>query len=205
MSRYRPRSFDGFVVHKELGGKLKQLANEGDIPHTLFYGAPGSGKKTITMAFLRELFGSGAERLRAENKAWKVQQGDRNINIEVKVLSSNCHVEVNASDAGVRDRHVVGEMVKDIARNRPMDCHGKSFKGITSSAACSGDFLLLPFRLDADVERNPVSPTPVLVLNEVDKLSKEAQHALRRTMERYSASCRILLVCNSFSKVTPPS
>ena len=42
----------------------------------------------------------------------------------------------------------------------------------------------------------------MLVLNETDRLSAQAQHSLRRTMEKYSASCRLVLCCNNVSKVS---
>ena len=41
----------------------------------------------------------------------------------------------------------------------------------------------------------------MLILDEVDRMSKDAQHSLRRTMEKYTAACRIVLCCNNVSKV----
>ncbi|CAD5332861.1 unnamed protein product [Arabidopsis thaliana] len=138
VDKYRPKSLDKVIVHEDIAQKLKKLVSEQDCPHLLFYGPSGSGKKTLIMALLKQIYGASAEKVKVENRAWKVDAGSRTIDLELTTLSSTNHVEL----------------------------------------------------------------TPMLVLNEVDKLSREAQHSLRRTMEKYSSSCRLILCCNSSSKVT---
>jgi replication factor C subunit 3/5 len=44
----------------------------------------------------------------------------------------------------------------------------------------------------------------VVVIDEAGSLSATAQAALRRTMERYMKTCRIILTCDSTSKIIPP-
>ncbi|CAG8583572.1 13195_t:CDS:2 [Ambispora leptoticha] len=44
----------------------------------------------------------------------------------------------------------------------------------------------------------------VVVINEADSMSHDAQAALRRTMEKYMANLRIILCCNSSSKIISP-
>ena len=44
----------------------------------------------------------------------------------------------------------------------------------------------------------------IVYLDEADALTKDAQHALRRTMENYSHICRFILACNYSGKIIPP-
>ncbi|KAK2638337.1 hypothetical protein Ddye_026132 [Dipteronia dyeriana] len=170
VDKYRPKTLDQVIVHQDIALNLKKLVTEQDCPHLLFYGPSGSGKKTLIMGLLRQVFGPGAEKVKVENRTWKIDAGSRTIDLELTTLSSANHVELSPSDVGFQDRYIVQEIIKEMAKNRPIDTKGK--RGYK-----------------------------VLVLNEVDKLSREAQHSLRRTMEKYSSSCRLILCCNSSSKV----
>jgi replication factor C small subunit len=48
------------------------------------------------------------------------------------------------------------------------------------------------------------APFKVLVLDEADHLTGDAQHALRRTMETFAVSCRMILICNYSNRIIPP-
>lgn len=92
-------------------------------------------------------------------------------------VASSYHIEINPGDAGIYDRYVVQEVIKEMAQYNP------------AVAAGSGEH---------------TRAWKVLLLSEVDRLTKEAQAALRRTMEKYTATCRLILVATSPSKVIEP-
>ena len=139
--KYRPKVFDEVVGQDEIIKKVKNLTNSMNIPHLLFAGPAGTGKSTLALIVVKELFGD----------KWKEN-----------------YLELNASDE--RGIDVVRQKVKDFARTKAI-----------------GD---VAFK--------------VIFLDEADALTKEAQQALRRTMENYTNTCRFIMSCNYSSKIIDP-
>jgi hypothetical protein len=50
-----------------------------------------------------------------------VTVGLAQVEVELTTVSSNYHVELTPSDAGLKDRYVVQELIKEMAKSRPLD------------------------------------------------------------------------------------
>jgi len=83
----------------------------------LFYGPSGAGKKTRIMAMLRDIFGPGVERVKLEHRTFKTPTGRA---VEMTTVASVYHIEINPGDAGIYDRFVVQELIKEMAAYNPM-------------------------------------------------------------------------------------
>nr|CAX70204.1 Replication factor C 38kD subunit [Schistosoma japonicum] len=167
VDKYTPTSLGKLDYHKKQAKNLKKLIESSDFPHLLVYGPSGAGKRTRIMCILRELYGSGVDKLRMEHHTFT---NPSNKKVNLSTVSSNFHLEVNPSDVGIYDRIVIQELIKSMASTAQLDSgQQKDFK--------------------------------VVVLHEADHLTRDAQHALRRTMEKYISTCRLILSAESTSKI----
>jgi replication factor C small subunit len=139
--KYRPKKFEEVVGQDDIIKKVQNLTKAMNIPHLLFAGPAGTGKSTLALIVVKDLFGVH----------WKEN-----------------YLELNASDE--RGIDVIRLKVKDFARTKAL---GK-----------------VPFK--------------VIFLDEADALTKEAQQALRRTMENFTNTCRFIMSCNYSSKIIDP-
>lgn len=71
--------------------------------------------------------------VKVESRPWTIELPSRKLEVELTTLSSNYHVEMNPSDVGNNDRYVVQEIIKEMAKSRPLDVTGQSDRPDPSS------------------------------------------------------------------------
>lgn len=88
---YRPSTFSELVGQEEIVKRVQSLTNSLNIPHFLFAGPAGTGKSTLALITVKELYGNN----------WKEN-----------------YLELNASDE--RGINVIREKVKNFARTKAL-------------------------------------------------------------------------------------
>ena len=134
VERYRPSVLDDYIGNEHLKEKVSNYIENGDVPHLLFHGRPGTGKTSIS---------------------------------KLIVNSIECdYLMINASD------------------ERGIDTIRTRIKNFASSMG--------------------FKPYKIIILDEADALTPDAQPALRNVMEVFSGHCRFILTCNYIEKIIEP-
>lgn len=197
VDKYRPTALEDLDYHDDISLRLDSLSkNPAALPHLFFYGPSGAGKRTRIAALLGALFGPSAHKLRLDQRTFTTPTKRT---VELHMITSNHHVELSPGDAGTNDRFVIQDVLKQMA----------STKNIRSSVANQGKENNSHFNSNTATQESSqnaaaASGIKLVVLNQVDQLSKQAQAALRRTMEKYASTCRLILCCDSPSKLIAP-
>jgi len=149
---------------------LKSISEDNSLPHIIFYGNPGTGKKTLINLFLEMIYDKSIYKL-DDSKYTVMSSG--NMENEIIVKQSDYHIIIEPNNNNF-DRYLIQDIVKEYAKRYPLCIYenSRNFK--------------------------------IVQINNLDNLSYYAQTSLRRTIEKYSKTCRFIMWCYSLSKVIEP-
>lgn len=175
---FAPQSLEELELHPDVTTTLQRFATTNSFPHLIFYGPPGSGKSLRAHLLLKAIFGDGIDKLKREVVPLENNATSSNSTIEFQTVGSNYHAEIFASDLGTQDKQCVQVMIKQLA----------SLGSATSFVQTA----------------KPIPKYRVFVIHEAHCLSLTAQASLRRTLERFATSTRMILLTERPSSIIGP-
>lgn len=159
------------TFHKTELELLNKMASDASIPHLIFYGPTGAGKKTLVKQFLENLYSDKSVH-KLIDTPYKVYSGNNKAN-DVVIKQSNYHIIIEPNNNNF-DKYLIQYVVKEYAKKLPLYVFTNK------------------------------KPFKIVLINNVDNLSYYAQTSLRRTIEKYSSTCRFVMICKSLSSVIDP-
>lgn len=126
IDKYKPINQTDAFFHRELLNLLDIMSKDEAIPHIIFYGPNGSGKKTIIKLFLEMLFDRSINNIR--NTPYKVNGSGNKTTME-NVKQSDYHIIIDPKNNN-SDRYLIHDIVKEYSKRRTLNVFqtNRSFK-----------------------------------------------------------------------------
>ncbi|GMY11473.1 replication factor C subunit 5-like [Fagus crenata] len=187
--KHQPGSLNEFTCHNQEAQLLKKLVSHDVCPHILFKGPSGSGKRTLTMALLHEIYGDASWNLSHDlniteifsplnnkfgNISKAIQSERRPMQVVVPLTSSPHHVELNVN-LEANAKYALMGLVREI----------------------SSEFAVTPEISNVNFK----AKYKVIVLYDIDKATENIQHLIKWIMDCYADSCKLILCCGDDAEI----
>jgi DNA polymerase III delta prime subunit len=170
IDKYIPNNINNIFFHKDSYNFLKLISTDESIPHLIFYGMDGVGKKTMVRLFLTQLFGEAVNDIK---QLKYIVFGSGNKVNEEYFMGSNYHIEISPKGNN-NDRYLIQDVIKKYASNTNYNVFESKHK----------------FK--------------IIIIHNIHNMLSSVQFSLRRTIEKYSDTCRFILLTNSIGKIIKP-
>lgn len=107
-----PKNINESFFHKYLLTLLESMSKDDSVPHMLFYGPRGSGKKTLIRLFLEMLFGPGINDVK--NDVYEIPSSGNKI-VPINIKKSDFHIIINPTNTNF-DKYLVHCVVNNYTK-----------------------------------------------------------------------------------------
>ncbi len=186
VDKHRPRSLDQLTYHKDLSARLRSLVFPPISPLNIYLHSSQAQSGDFPHLLVYGPSGAGKKTRIVATLKELYGPGVEKIKIDCRVFqtTSNRKLEFNIV-ASVYHLEITPSDVGSYDRVVVQD-------------------LLKEVAQTQQVDQSAKQRFKVVVINEADHLTRDAQAALRRTMEKYSPNLRLILLANSTANIIAP-
>lgn len=215
VEKYRPKNLQEVSHQSEVVSTLQNAVETNRLPHLLLYGPPGTGKTSVALALCKTLWHPSQLSRRVLELNASDERGISVVRDKIKHFASlavgNAVSSNPVAAAHAKKLFFANKAEKAATGTTWMstnaDANDASTTTSSTTAAASTAAAAAASTQPEDVEMEPYYPNPpfkIIILDEADTVTPDAQAALRRVIEAHSKITRFILICNYVTRIIEP-